>query len=301
MTHPDQPSQGGPGAIEHEVTVPVPPETAFDLYVERPARTHPTRGLSGEIAAIVYEPHVGGRWYERARDGSEHDWGRVLAWEPGRRLTLAWMVDNDPTGTWALDPDPEHASTADITFTATDDGGTRVRVVHSGLRRHRSERGIADDADGGWAHDLDDLARAAADHIPRVAPAALEVRQLQVNLFCVDPERCAAFYEALGMPRRFAYPPEGPADKIEVETAGVRIGFDRIEAANRIADLDVVPASGRSTEITLWVPDVDAAHARAVAAGARSLREPMTGPGGRLRWAWVTDPEGHQVRFTQEA
>lgn len=51
--------------VEHEVFVSVDADTAFRLYVTRPGRTHPGEGQSGDPAEIVYEPFVGGRWYER--------------------------------------------------------------------------------------------------------------------------------------------------------------------------------------------------------------------------------------------
>ena len=34
----------------------------------------------------VIEPKVNGRWYELGEDG---EWGKVLAWDPPRRLVLA--------------------------------------------------------------------------------------------------------------------------------------------------------------------------------------------------------------------
>lgn len=120
---------------------------------------------------------------------------------------------------------------------------------------------------------------------------------VQVNLFCVDVEQCARFFEALGMVRAFVAPPRGEPSKIEVEAAGVRIGFDAIPVANTIAELGVEASDGRSTEVALWVDDVDDLYDRALAAGGQRLRPPMDSPDGRLRYAWVLDPEGHQVRL----
>ncbi len=36
---------------------------------------------------------MNGRWYERGEDGSECEWGRVLAWNPPDGLTLAWQLN----------------------------------------------------------------------------------------------------------------------------------------------------------------------------------------------------------------
>ena len=122
----------------------------------------------------------------------------------------------------------------------------------------------------------------------------------QVNLFCRDVELCAQFFEALGLPRAFIFPKTGTPEKIEVDAGGVRIGFDSIEAANRIADLGVQSGGQRSAEVALWVDDVDTMYARALQAGATAHREPMIGSAGRLRYAWVLDPEEHLVKILQE-
>lgn len=146
--------------VEHEVFVPVEPDTAFQLYVTRSGRTHPSDGQSGGPAEIVYEPFSGGRWYERDDSGREYDWGRILVWDPPRRLTLAWMV-NAHSGIWAYDPDPAQASRADITFEPVE-SGTRVRVRHTGFEQHgRAGSTIRRGVDNGWLEDLADLARAA--------------------------------------------------------------------------------------------------------------------------------------------
>lgn len=132
------------------------------------------------------------------------------------------------------------------------------------------------------------------------AQPAAGVAQAQVNFFCSDVERCAAFFEQLGMPRVFVSPASGAPEKIEVDAAGVRIGFDSVEAANRIAGLGVVAGGPRSAEVALWVHDVDVVHERALRAGGRSVRPPMDSPDGRLRYAWVLSPEDHQVKLLQK-
>lgn len=101
--------EAAPDPIDVEIVVPADPERAFALYVDRPGRRHPGAGFSGAPSRVVYEPRAGGRWYEVGPDGAEHEWGRVVVWEPPHRLELAWMV-GAADGSWAFDPDPAHAS-----------------------------------------------------------------------------------------------------------------------------------------------------------------------------------------------
>lgn len=130
-------------------------------------------------------------------------------------------------------------------------------------------------------------------------PQLTTVIAAQVNLFCEDVERCAQFFEAPGMPRAFTSPGTGAREKIEVDAGGFRIGFDSVEAANRIADLGATAGGPRSTDVALWVHDADGLYERALQMGGTSLRAPMNGPAG-LRYAWILDPEGHQIRLLQE-
>lgn len=126
------------------------------------------------------------------------------------------------------------------------------------------------------------------------------IAQLQVNLFCSDVEACLSFYTRLGLIERFRAPRTGPVEHVEVEAAGVRIGLTLAGVANALANLDVAPATSPSTEIVLWCDNTDTMYDLAVAQGATSLAAPMDSPDGRLYYAWVRDPDGHQLKFVQK-
>jgi DNA-binding transcriptional ArsR family regulator/uncharacterized protein YndB with AHSA1/START domain len=126
--------------VTKSIVVDVPPKRAFDFFLQQerwwPIATHHMAEPPGETA--VLEPFVGGRWYERARDGSETDWGTVLAFEPPHRILLSWRMSAD----WTCEPDPDRASEIEVTF--FPDGRNRTRVVyeHRHLERYgdRGER-----------------------------------------------------------------------------------------------------------------------------------------------------------------
>ena len=62
-------------------------------------------------------------------DGSECDWGRVLACDPPRRIVVAWQT-NVNGDAWVYDPDPSHVSEFEVTFREQPDGQTRVELEH---------------------------------------------------------------------------------------------------------------------------------------------------------------------------
>jgi len=92
-------------------------------------------------ARIVLEPGVGGRLYERSSDGVEHDWGRVIEWEPPTRFGY----------TWHLRRNAAEATDVHITFTSLDASRTRVDIVHTGWERlGDAGRDWRDQNHGGW-------------------------------------------------------------------------------------------------------------------------------------------------------
>nr|WP_159059458.1 VOC family protein [Streptomyces antibioticus] len=125
-----------------------------------------------------------------------------------------------------------------------------------------------------------------------------EFKAVQVNLWCDDVERCAAFFRRLGLPERFRFPRDGEPHQVEVEAAGVRIGLSSARVGGELFGIATTP--GANTEVVLWCDDVDGLHRRALEAGGEPLVEPTDSPDGRLRFAWLHDPEGHRVKLVQE-
>src|SRR5690606_14850692 len=80
--------------VTRTTVVQAPPEKAFEVFTAGMTRWwNPEYTIGGQpYAAVVVEPHEGGRWYERAADGTECDWGRVLTWDPPARLVLTWQI-----------------------------------------------------------------------------------------------------------------------------------------------------------------------------------------------------------------
>jgi len=123
--------------VSKSIVVDAPPARAFELFVDQerwwPVKTHHLAQPAGERA--VLEPFVGGRWYEVSSDGSETDWGRVLAFEPPHRILLSWQMSAD----WTHEPDPERSSEIEVTFIAEADNRTRLVYEHRHLERYADQ------------------------------------------------------------------------------------------------------------------------------------------------------------------
>jgi uncharacterized protein YndB with AHSA1/START domain len=118
-----------PAAVRKTVTVACSQERAFSVFTAGFDRWWPRTHHIGKapMAKGLIEPRVGGRWYEIGDDGSQCDWGDVLAWEPPARLVLAWRLNPR----WEYDPNL--LTEVEVRFTELGDGQTRVDFEHRGF------------------------------------------------------------------------------------------------------------------------------------------------------------------------
>lgn len=96
-------------------------EHTFDVFVRTIGAWWPRRISAGqeEMADATLEPRLGGRVYETWRDGTEVDWGVIIAWSPPTGFTMTWTATPEPTE-------------VELTFRALGPALTRVAVEHRG-------------------------------------------------------------------------------------------------------------------------------------------------------------------------
>jgi len=130
------------------VEVRCDPDTAFALFTSdigtwwKRGTNYWNDAASGQ--ALRFEPHVGGRLVEvhDLATGEGFEIGRVLIWEPGKRLVFTWRQDD-----WAASETTE----VDVRFEPTADG-TRVTVEHGGWDNVPSASpGVSEGYGHGWA------------------------------------------------------------------------------------------------------------------------------------------------------
>lgn len=136
-----------PAAIRKTIEVKAPINHAFRVFASRMGEWwHKEHSIAQgtKQADVVVEPRVGGRWYEKGEDGSEHDWGRVIAYEPPHRLVLAWQLTRE------FKYDPDFETTVEVLFEERGDS-TVVQFEHRDLERMGDGAAEQMEAmDGGW-------------------------------------------------------------------------------------------------------------------------------------------------------
>ena len=87
-----------PAPVRKSLVVKAPPERAFSVFTAGIGRWWPPSHHIGAAAFkdAVVEPRAGGRWYEIGEDGSECQWGHVIA--GSRRAALCSPGRSAPPG-----------------------------------------------------------------------------------------------------------------------------------------------------------------------------------------------------------
>ena len=139
------------GTVRRQIVVPASIDRAFAVFTERFGDFKPPEHnlLGATIAKTVFEPRVGGNIIDRAADGSECRWARILAYEPPSRVVFSW----DISPRWSLESDPEQTSEVEVRFVAEGPLRTRLELEHRRIERHGPGwEAVIDGVDGdeGW-------------------------------------------------------------------------------------------------------------------------------------------------------
>ncbi|MCW5735174.1 MAG: SRPBCC domain-containing protein [Enhydrobacter sp.] len=106
------------------IRVPADPATAFEAFTQDIAawwRPDPLFRITPQgDGALSFEPGPDGRLITRLANGKTFEIGRILAWEPGRRLVFAWRQANFTAG---------QSTEVEVRFEPVGDE-TRVSVEH---------------------------------------------------------------------------------------------------------------------------------------------------------------------------
>lgn len=137
--------------VRKQVVVNAAIMQAFMAFTERFGDFKPPEHnlLHAPIAETVFEPRVGGHIVDRAADGSECRWARILAYEPPHRVVFSWDIGPQ----WQVETDPELTSEVEVRFVAEGPNRTRVELEHRHLDRHGpgwQSVGEGVDGDQGW-------------------------------------------------------------------------------------------------------------------------------------------------------
>lgn len=135
---------GGLAPVRKAVRVKASVEAAFRLFTAGindwwPLASHSV--CEKDAASCAVEGRVGGRFIERARDGKEHVWGTVTAWEPPVRLAFTWHPGRAAEG----------AQSVEVRFSDAGGGLTLVELTHTGWEKLGDKAATARESyEKGW-------------------------------------------------------------------------------------------------------------------------------------------------------
>ena len=119
-----------------------------------------------------------------------------------------------------------------------------------------------------------------------------------INLYSSDLARAVAFCLQLGFVETFRTPASGEPSHVQLALDGFTLGIATVEAAREHHGLRP-EGEGRWIEIVVWTDDADAALSALEAEGAPVLSPAHDFLGGKLRAAWIADPDGNPIQLVQ--
>jgi len=133
--------------VKKSIRVNASQTRAFEVFTARFDAWWPKSHHIGQTAMkeAIIEPRQGGRWYEKGEDGSECQWGTVLAWEPSQRVVLSWHINSK------FQYDESVASEVEVRFIAESAAVTRVELEHRIESVDAEDIRAAVDSPGGWS------------------------------------------------------------------------------------------------------------------------------------------------------
>jgi uncharacterized glyoxalase superfamily protein PhnB len=281
----------GADAVTAWIDVPTDPARAFALFTDDVDAWYVVDANTvfdvTRTVAVRFEPGVGGRLLDvhDAATGEGRELGRVTTWEAGQRLVF---VDS-------------HGTEVDVRFDAVA-GGTRVTLVHRGLaalpaaeadhvRRHGWPTVLP------WFEQFATTGRHASrqrgDSVTPADPAPVGPgpRGLSPYLYYADAGAALDWLaRVLGFGESVRYvDPDGVVQEGEIQ-----VGAARLMVSGRAPG----PSEGAGLMLIVDVADVDAHHARTVAAGV-AADPPVDQPYGPRTYQ-VDDPWGYHWVMWQE-
>ena len=104
--------------VRRQVVVDAPIERAFSVFTGRFGDFKPPEHnlLGAPVTETVFEPRVGGGIVDRAEDGSECRWARILAFDPPDRVVFSW----DISPRWTIETDQAQMSEVTMKCVSTN-------------------------------------------------------------------------------------------------------------------------------------------------------------------------------------
>lgn len=288
-------------SITRTVTVRLDPAAAFDVFTNEIGTWYPRGPHSfnypDRAVGIALEPGIGGRWLEVWRDGDGYEIGRVLAWQPGRRLLLSYRNRYLPE-----DPLTE----IEVRFDPVPDG-TMVTLEHRGWERLPADL-LRSWSPRAWKGLVAAFARYTREGAPTMEETTIDTQAVTPMMSYEDGAAAMDWLvSAFGFTERTRWHDgEGRVTHGELAAGDGLImlagGPPGYEGPRRHREHCAAAASWSEVPwvvdgIMVRVDDVDAHFERAKQAGARILSEPEDQPYGRLYRA--EDLEGHRWMFQQ--